>query len=551
MQLSQLSSANGATIVRLTIPGRAPVDVPPADAMDRAGALYRETGTFPAFAYYAPAPGALAAEVTPAAPEAPPAPPSAPVAASAPAADDAPTSDREPSAAPPTGAALGFSDFGAGNQILDAAARTRMERIYDRLEKAGVTGIERTKTFAGYAPGTRMAAIGYANQEARRQEFLAMAPAESTIAALTKRIVAEKRSDVAMFTHEFADKIQANGKIRILDLRLGEQAIRGLMTRIKSPALSYLLGLRERIAVEYNRVNDDGKRCGDDKAIHADVATMAEILRHECKRVPAMDLKLRTRAHTKPGSNYGGDVYAVTSPRYANADAPEVMAEILPQLPRDARATFSYDPKSTAWTIRLNTWTSTRVADQAVGEPFQAYASIGSRDNGSGSLEGGGGIVILACLNAGTYVANGTEVTRRHLGRILVDVAALMKAATASIDTLTEAWGAAREAEIAIPAKLTIQDAIPGFWRHLLTDRRSELVTVLPGRTETHVENLTLAYHAERRDESRIVRADLAQGWTRYAQAFPADVQRDAEKAIGAWTVNGRPVGCAVKVKEG
>ena len=95
--------------------------------------------------------------------------------------------------------------------------------------------------------------------------------------------------------------------------------------------------------------------------------------------------------------------------------------------------------------------------------------------------------------------------------------------------------------------RVTIEQAMPGFWRHLLTDRSSELVTVLPGRTETHVANLTAAYHAERRDEARIVRADLAQGWTRYAQAFTADVQRDAERAIGAWTVNGRAVGSSLQ----
>ena len=40
-----------------------------------------------------------------------------------------------------------------------------MDRVYDRLEKAGVKGIERDKTIAGYAPGTRMAQIGYVNQE--------------------------------------------------------------------------------------------------------------------------------------------------------------------------------------------------------------------------------------------------------------------------------------------------------------------------------------------------------------------------------------------------
>ena len=68
---------------------------------------------------------------------------------------------------------------------------------------------------------------------------------------------------------------------------------------------------------------------------------------------------------------------------------------------------MTYDPRTTAWTIRLDVWTPTPVADQAVGEPFQGSRRSGSRDNGTGSMTGGGGIVILACLNAGTYVADG------------------------------------------------------------------------------------------------------------------------------------------------
>ena len=84
----------------------------------------------------------------------------------------------------------------------------------------------------------------------------------------------------------------------------------------------------------------------------------------------------------------------------------------------------------------------------------------------------------------------------------------------------------------------------PGFWSYALRDRRSELATVLPGRSATHVEGLTAAYFSERRDSSRIVRSDFAQGWTKYIQSQGADVRREAESAIADWMVNDRPMAC-------
>jgi hypothetical protein len=68
--------------------------------------------------------------------------------------------------------------------------------------------------------------------------------------------------------------------------------------------------------------------------------------------------------------------------------------------------------------------------------------------------------------------------------------------------------------------------------------RRGELVGVLPGRTESHVKALAMAFGEERRDRSQLVRADFAQGFTRYIQDQSAPVRRDAESAIARWVVN-------------
>lgn len=370
--------------------------------------------------------------------------------------------------------------------------------------------------------------VGYETQDKRKKEHdcagLVRDVADVGILAIRN----EGRQDREMSAKELGDAITVNGKIRAFDLALTEHAIRGLFARIESPAWSYLMGLKRRMAESLAK--------GDTKAMSEDRAKAAEILRFECLRNPDVSLKLRTR--TNPG-----DVFAVVSPTYANADAPEVLPDVLRGLPGDARGSWSYDPTTTAWELRADVWTPTPVAEQAVGEAFRGYVSYQSRDNGTGGLGGGGGVEILACLNASTYMANGVEAKRVHRGRILLDVSKMTRAAMKSIDALCAAWGRAREQTIGAPSGLTIEDAIPGFWRHLLTSRASELAAVLPGRTETHVRALGEAYASERRDRSRVVSADFAQGWTKYIQRQDAPVRREAESAIASWLVRGAPMG--------
>jgi len=119
-----------------------------------------------------------------------------------------------------------------------------------------------------------------------------------------------------------------------------------------------------------------------------------------------------------------------------------------------------------------------------------------------------------------------------------------------AIDALTRAWGVNRESVIEMPVAPegkrapTLEEAIPGFYMSMLRSKQSELVGVLPGRTRDHSQGLAKAYFAERRNPEKLVRSDLAQGWTRYIQTQPSDVRRDAETAIGEWLVNNRPVKC-------
>ena len=194
-------------------------------------------------------------------------------------------------------------------------------------------------------------------------------------------------------------------------------------------------------------------------------------------------------------------------------------------------------------------WTPTPVSEQAVGEAFEGYVSFKSKDAGNGRLQGGGGVSLLRCLNASTYTADGQSVNRTHQSKILADIGAMLEGSLAAIEALCNAWGLARVTPLDVPAGVSVNDAIPGFWRYCLTSRGSDLAGVLPGRSETHVTGLTQAFHAERRNPRVLVQADLAQGWTRYIQGQPSDVRRDAESAAGTWLASLRAgkVGCDLR----
>lgn len=411
-------------------------------------------------------------------------------------------------------------------QVVDDEAKQRIEAQHAALKASGIEVCESKQL---YASGTRMADIGYANQERRSREHEEKLPAREACDALTEAVRAEKRRDVEVRSGDLARTIETNGKLRGAGYALSEQAIRGLVGRLESPALSYVLGVRDRIVDELR------SKQPNQAAITTDKQVLADVLRHELARNPSVKLKLRVREAV-------GDCYAVVSPSYAPADAPEVLRQIAGDLPREARASWSYDPRSTSWELRASVWTPTPVHEQAVGEPFEGYVSFSSRDNGTRSFRGGGGIVIIACLNASTYVAEGQDAERRHAGRIMVNVTRVLRTSLKAIEALTQAWGASRQEVIDVPQGVSIQEVIPDFYTSMLTSRRSELVGVLPGRSKEHAQGLAKAFFSERRDRERVVRSDLAQGWTRYIQGQEPDVRRDAEAAIGQWLVNNQPV---------
>jgi hypothetical protein len=418
--------------------------------------------------------------------------------------------------------------FGEGKQVTDDLAKTRIEAQHATIIAAGIKVDASEQLFS---TGTRMMREGYDTQARRKADHASMMLAREAGNELRETILKEGREDRVATGREIAQAITVNGKISCFGLTLTEPAIRGLATRLESPMLGYILGLRNRIAAEHAK--GDAR---DREAIQRDRAKIAEVVPHECYRAGDVEVKLRTRAGV-------GDVYAAVSPSYVPADAPAVLDQILPDLPRDARGSWNYDPSSTAWELRANVWTPTPVEEQAVGEAFSGHVSFRSRDNGSSSFKGDGGVLLLRCLNASYYTADSSEVSRVHRGRIMYDVGLMLRGATKAIRALCEAWGTNRAQEVELPP-VPLSEAIPGFYSWLLRDRQSVLAGVLPGRSAEHVKGLTQAFFDERREPTKLIRSDFAQGWTKYVQQCEASTRREAESAIGDWLVHQGKLGC-------
>jgi len=455
--------------------------------------------------------------------------------------------------APSAAGSKGVSDFGA-NDVIDPEAKARIEAQHATLNARGVI-VDASQQVA--ASGTRMAGIGYETQAQREHEHGEKMRAGDAIDAIIARVESEKRRDEVVSAADVAKNLTSNGKITVYGHKLTVNAVRGLAARCESPMSQYVLGLYERIVtnigeakgldtliadVEHAAEENRAKWIDRAKLLraqaHDDRAKMADVLVYELTRAGDTRMTLRMR---DAGPR---DVYAALGPAYGRADAPDVLPKVRDAMPRDARATWAYDPTSTAWEVRASIWTPTPVSEQAIGEAFEGWVSYRSKDNGGSRLRGGGGVTLIRCYNASVYEALGATVARVHRGKILDDVAAMTSGAMQAIDALCAAWGRTRNDVIAMPSGVPIEVAIPGFWRSLLTDTR-ELAGVLPGRKIERVAQLTSAYFAERRDSSRVVRADFGQAWTRAIQSEPAEVRRDAEAAIGSWLVSStRPLRC-------
>jgi hypothetical protein len=420
------------------------------------------------------------------------------------------------------------------NTVIDDAAKKRIEGLHAAVAAAGGPKIDTGEQY--FATGTRMADEGYATQRAREKEHNEKLPLKEAISQLQETVSNEVRRDVQLSAKEIANLLDVEGnQVFIKEHFVREHALRGIMTRLESPALTYLLGLQERI------LNESRRSGSDHNVVAKDAGKLADTLRHELLRNPDVVYKLRMR-------EYPCDIYAALSPSFGVADAPMVMEQILESMPADARGSWAYDPETTGWELRASIWTPVPVAEQAVGEPFEGYVSLSSRDNGTGRFNGGGGINLLRCLNASTYNA-GEALSRTHRGKILFDVNIMIQKSLKAIEALCVAWGKARETKVELPSKITLEDAIPGFWRSLLKD--GELSKVLVGRKENHVKELSKKYFEQRRNEEKVVVADFAQGWTRYIQGQPTEIRREAEQAIGNWIVNPpKTIKCDLKEKE-
>ncbi len=314
--------------------------------------------------------------------------------------------------------------------------------------------------------------------------------------------------------------------------------------------MSRILELQERVATatrldEKNRQGNISPYIAkyDEVArmIEGDRRELSNCLRHELNRFP--DVKLKMRVRENPALK---DIFAILSPSYTIADAPMITPELLKSgIPDDAKGSWDYDAETTAWNIEIATWTLTATLEQAIGEPISGMISFSGKDNGTGRLNGFGGILIIQCLNASLYSAGEVEVSRVHRGRVLFDAQKMLRAALHSINTLSEAWGNNRKIVVEPPINFDSKKFMDGCWRALLN--KGELSGVLVGRKENHIPVLSRCFEQERRDRDKLIRSDFAQTFSKHLQSQPNDIQREGELAIGNWLAKPTKMVCDLK----
>jgi len=459
------------------------------------------------------------------------------VAVSQPVAEPAPATATIPSPPPRVSGGMPVSpSFGRHEGVVDQVAKARIDKEHAVLRAAGLTGIGHQGTGGDgeqfFENGTKLFDGASAVVGKMQKDHDDLFPFEQSAEELSAAVVAEDRQDVPMTAAQFAAKLAVkDGRICWSGLKIRESALRGLLgPRLKSPALGYILGIGDRLVEERN------KDQMDQKVIDADLNKVCEVLHYELMRKPGTAINCRMRIGQR-------DVFAVTSLVFKPADAPAVVKQILPLIPKGTKGSWSYDPSTTRWELRAQTMTDMSELEVAVGEAVSGFVSMRSADNGTSSFRGGGGIVCIRCKNCTVYIVETGNSRRRHMGKVMADIKSMIAGSAKAITILGEAWKANREVEIEVPEKITLQDFIPGVYTWCLKDRKSELMNLLPGRKADQVAGLTRAYFEQRRDPSRLVRSDLAQGLTSFIQNQSTAVRRDAEERIGAWLVNQSPIG--------
>jgi hypothetical protein len=354
--------------------------------------------------------------------------------------------------------------------------------------------------------------------------------ASEAVKELVSLVKAEARRDIQITAGDLSKHISlTTGKISAFGMKLTMQAIRGLFFRLESPATGYVFGLNDRMI--------EADRKGNQAAKDADRQWMLETIQFELSRQSDKKLLLRLRESA-------GNIFAVLSPSYENADITTIYPEILAAIPETANGSFAYDPGSTGWDVRINLNRSDAI-DKVVGEPVSAFASLQSRDNGTKAFAGYGGLLILACQNGMTYAAK-TKATRRvHKSGIQYDIPNILAATGESVATLAKAYGAGRYH--VVPSIGNEAECVRGYYAWLLRDRRSELQGIIPGRFNDHAPDMVHAFQEQRRNGSQITRADLMNGLTKFVQRESSVVRRDAEAAIGKWLVGNGRLECEAK----
>jgi hypothetical protein len=309
-----------------------------------------------------------------------------------------------------------------GGHKIDLAAAADIAGDVAALASGGLAADE-----AFYAPGTAMLKVGVDRYWTLRKGVESCAPVLECSADLQARVAAERRVDYVVSGEELGKAtLDEGGYLTIpgrAPFRLNRKSIVDMLTRNAKVFPGAGQWAQQMGASALASAITDGLRRGG----KADVLSSS---------------MFRVRDHSETGERVAWAVLGSTYPgRVTDAD------QILPTMIRElgmgnARGQWSYDPM-TSVTEFTGTWVKPLTVPH-VGEIWQGYVTIRTRDDGQGRVWincGGRRILCINCTEAPFDGVRSGVVHRGSPAAVLKAIIAEGKLRMAEIKPLIERWG--------------------------------------------------------------------------------------------------------------
>lgn len=279
-----------------------------------------------------------------------------------------------------------------------------------------------------FAPGTEMLEVGVDRYWSLRRPVEACAPVADEARALVARIGSEERRDVVVD----ADKLgratfDAGGHLTIPGVSGG--------VRLNRKSLGDLLSRN-------SDVFPSAKAWALSMGAEALAAAVTDGFRRGAKADTLKDSTFRTRNHAETGERV---VWAVVGPKYPGrlTDADQSIPKIVRALSlENARGEWTYDPMTAAVEF-TGTWVKP-ITVPRVGEIWQGYVKLRTRDDGQGRIWVSAGGRRILCVNCTEAPFDGEALGQIHRGtpeEVIRKAIEEGRGRMAQIRPLLERWG--------------------------------------------------------------------------------------------------------------